>query len=78
MTVVGALALLAAGVLLWLLGRHAGRTAEQRRLNSGVIQPGEISPVQVFEAELRRAVGAHRMHPDPENAPRVRQARILR
>lgn len=68
---------LAAG-LLWSLAAHAGRMQERRALAARRYTQGEAVSISAFEAELRRARGLRRLHPDPENAPVIVRARIRR
>jgi len=66
--------LVLACVLSGLLGAHLGRVTERRRIAEGKSKP----TAQDFEAELRRAKGLHRIHPNPQAAAHIRKLRIIR
>jgi hypothetical protein len=69
-----AVGLVAAG----LLGCSLGRDRERRMLLSPVVLGSGERRVGDYEAQLRKAQGLRRLHPDPENAPHVRLARVIR
>jgi len=75
---VGLLAFGLALTLAVLTGAYAGRSGERRRVAEGRSSLRGITPVANYEAAIRRSVGAPRMHPDPENAPRQRRLRYHR
>jgi hypothetical protein len=66
--------LLLACALSGALGIHLGRVSERRRIAGGK----SIPTARDFEAELRRAKGLHRIHPNPQEAGRIHRLRIIR
>lgn len=61
-----------------LFGILWGRRRERKTLLSPVIPGSGERRLGDFEDQLRRKVGTHRMHPDPENAAHLRKLQIRR
>jgi hypothetical protein len=73
-TVIGLLLIAAAIALAFLTGAHAGRTAERYK---ATLTPVEAEhKKEVFEASLRAIRGLPKIHQSPEEAPRMRIARV--
>lgn len=74
----GLLLVVASIALAWATGRHAGVHAERWRR---ILTPADTARRretlrEAVEADLRRRKGLPRKHPNPEEAPHIRKARI--
>lgn len=61
-----------------LLGMDVGRRGERAKLLSPVVRGSGERRWGDWEDQLRKSMGAPRMHPDPANAAHQRQLRIRR
>ncbi len=67
--------ILLACILSAVLGVAWGRETERRTWTTDRLAPERK---KAFEADVRARRGLRRMHPDPDNAPRVSRARMRR
>jgi hypothetical protein len=72
------LALLLSVAAAFCFGALWGRRHERRVLLGPVLPGSGERRIGDYEDQLRRSVGAARMHPDPENAAHIRRIQVRR
>jgi len=62
------------GSAAWVFGFALGRRAERDKLLSPLVSGSTERRIGDYEDQLRRSVGARRMHPNPQEASHMRRA----